>query len=77
MLKEIYYNAFIIQPELKEKFKDKIKTMKSELYNKLKTIDKKEYKALYCMLSNEESALKNLFIRLMVIMCHLLIYVRF
>lgn len=59
MLKEIYYNAFIIQPELKEKFKDKIKTMKSELYNKLKTIDKKEYKALYCMLSNEESALKN------------------
>ncbi|MBS7046066.1 MAG: type VI-A CRISPR-associated RNA-guided ribonuclease Cas13a, partial [Eubacterium sp.] len=52
-------NAFIIQPELKEKFKDKIKTMKSELYNKLKTIDKKEYKALYCMLSNEESALKN------------------
>ena len=47
MLKEIYYNAFIIQPELKEKFKDKIKTMKSELYNKLKTIDKKEYKALY------------------------------
>ena len=33
--------------------------MKSELYNKLKTIDKKEYKALYCMLSNEESALKN------------------
>lgn len=59
MLKEIYYNAFIIQPELKENFKDKIKTMKSELYNKLKTIDKKEYKALYCMLSNEESALKN------------------
>lgn len=59
MLKEIYYNAFIIQPELKEKFKDKIKIMKSELYNKLKTIDKKEYKALYCMLSNEESALKN------------------
>ena len=59
MLKEIYYNAFIIQPELKEKFKDKIKTMKSELYNKLKTIDKKEYKALYCKLSNEESALKN------------------